>query len=193
MKRRTSSIKITSRRSSSSTTSQPTVARSFGFEQSFERRWDCSDKLKELYENYPLRFEKSPIFSRRRIGSGKRDVVIKAEVTCTPEMREEQRLNEAKIPLLRELPWNTKEQQPQQPEQENFKVDVVADKLGEKSARKNTKLKRNVTMPAKKNPYMVANGNKLDKTDKAQMRSLEDISFPPPPSPRSLRRYMNQE
>lgn len=184
MNRRTSSIKLTSRRSS-----HPTVARTFGFEESFERRWECSRQLRELQLTYTtLRYKKSPIFTRKHRASTSLDETDASVVEVPPEVIEGQKRAEQKIHLLKELPWNKKTVVSDDDGDDGDDVvpDVIISDGGKK--KKNAKLKRNVTMPTKRKMSWVNS-----KQQQPHMRSLEDISFPPPPSPHSLRKYMNNK
>merc|ERR1719489_88372 len=175
------SIKLTSR-NSIRRGSSVNIVRTFGFEESYLKRWECSEKLKQLPQHSVYRSQDSPITSRKNPQNNK---ISQEKVPENDTIRRNQKYNEEKIHLLKELPWNSPKP-----------VDREKSLNREKSRDKSSKpLKRNVSMPTSRQKPVTKKvskqpSNKLGVT--MEIRSLEDISFPPPPSPRSLRRFLKE-
>ena len=105
------SVKITSRKTSSS---KPIVVQSFGCEESFLTRWDCSHQLQQYHSHHSYRYfpfinktisiksfhrlDVSPILHRK----SPQMPLISAEITA------KQRIAEERIHLLKELPWKAR-------------------------------------------------------------------------------------
>jgi len=171
------SIKLTSR-NSIRRGSSVNIVRTFGFEESYLKRWECSEKLKQLPQHSIYRSQDSPIISRK---TPAKTNSTQEKVPENDTIRRNQKYNEEKIHLLKELPWNSAKPMNREKSPNH-----------EKSSKP---LKRNVSMPINKSKPVTKKvskqpSNKLGVT--MEIRSLEDISFPPPPSPRSLRRFLKE-
>merc|ERR1719489_295487 len=121
------SIKLTSR-NSIRRGSSVNIVRTFGFEESYLKRWECSEKLKQLPQHSIYRSQDSPITSRKNPQNSK---ISQEKVPENDTIRRNQKHNEEKIHLLKELPWNSPKP-------------VDREKSRDKSSKA---LKRNVSMP----------------------------------------------
>jgi len=61
--RRSSSLRV----KVCNTAGKVTLIENFGFEESFRHRWDCALKLLEFQQTVKIKYQISPLFTRRRI------------------------------------------------------------------------------------------------------------------------------